>query len=77
MKNFIEVIAKFDLDGRIIPLKVRLNEEEVHMVDRVIDVRPCASLKSGGAGIRYTCTINGILTYLFLEETRWFYEKAE
>ena len=38
------------------------------------DVRPAASLKSGGAGIRYTCYIDGKKTYLFLEENKWFYE---
>ena len=45
-------------------------------VDRVRDIRPAASLKSGGAGIRYTCSVEGRLTYLFLEETKWFLEPA-
>ena len=33
-----------------------------------------ASLKAGGAGIRYTCRIDGKLTHLFLEGDRWFVE---
>ena len=46
-------------------------------VDRVLDIRPAASLRSGGAGLRYTCSIAGVLTYLFLEETKWFFELAK
>lgn len=73
MKNYIEVIARFDFDGNIIPLEIKIDDDR-YEVDRVIDVRPAASLKSGGAGIRYTCNIMGKQTYLFLEETRWFME---
>ena len=46
-------------------------------VDRVLDIRPAASLRSGGAGLRYTCSIAGVPTYLFLEETKWFFELAK
>lgn len=73
MKNYIEVFARFDLDGNIIPLAIKV-EDNRYEVDRVLDIRPAASLKSGGAGIRYTCNIMGKRTYLFLEETRWFME---
>jgi len=44
-------------------------------VDRVLDVRPAASLKAGGAGTRYTVRIRGRQTYLFREEDRWFVER--
>ncbi len=76
MKIYVEVIAHFDIDGEIIPMKIR-TEDEWFEVDRVRDVRPAASLKSGGAGIRYTCTVEGRPTYLFLEETKWFIELVE
>ena len=46
-------------------------------MDRVLDIRPAASLRSGGAGLRYTCSIAGVPTYLFLEETKWFFELAK
>lgn len=55
------------------PKEIRIDDER-YEVDRVLDVRPAASLKSGGAGIRYKCRIEGRETYLFLEETRWFIE---
>ncbi len=73
MKNYVEVTALFDTDGNIYPKSVVV-EDESHEVDRVLDIRPAASLKSGGAGIRYKCSIEGRETYLFLEETRWFIE---
>ena len=75
-KHYAIVTAQFDLDGNIFPLSMTYNDEELE-IDRIVDVRPAASLKSGGAGIRYTCYIQGKRTYLFLEETKWFFEIAE
>ena len=75
MKQYAEVFARFHTDGRIIPLAVKIGDEKFE-VDRVRDIRPAASLKSGGAGLRYTCSVEGRLTYLFLEETKWFLEPA-
>ncbi len=75
MKEYIEVTAKFDTDGNITPLVIKTEEGKFY-VDRVYDIRPAASLKSGGAGIRYKCSVKGIMSYLFLEETKWFIEPA-
>lgn len=75
MKKYVEVTARFDTEGSIIPLVVKMEEGKFY-VDRVYDIRPAASLKSGGAGIRYKCSINGIESFLFLEETKWFIEPA-
>ena len=74
-KRYVDVTARFDTEGRIIPLKLLWHDGSVFFVDRVLDVRPAASLKAGGAGIRYTCRINNTETYLFLEENRWFVEE--
>ena len=74
-KTFVDVKAIFDKNGKIIPFSV-FCEEEWRDVDRIIDVRPAASLKSGGAGIRYTCDISGVRTYLFLDDAKWFIEPA-
>ena len=72
-KHYTEVKAQFDLEGNILPLSMTYDGQEFE-VDRITDIRPAASLKSGGAGIRYTCYVDGKKTYLFLEETRWFFE---
>ena len=74
-KTYIEVIARFDTDGVILPIKILWNNGEWFFVDKVLDIRPAASLKAGGAGIRYTCRINQQESFLFLEENRWFVEE--
>ena len=76
MKHYVEVTAVFDKEGVITPIAVKMEDQRLE-VDRVLDIRPAASLKSGGAGIRYKCRIEGRETYLFLEETRWFLELVE
>ena len=75
LKRYVEVTARFTADGDIIPLKILWHDGSVFFIDRVLDIRPAASLKAGGAGIRYTCRISNRETYLFLEENRWFVEE--
>ena len=48
-----------------------------YRIDKISDVRYAASLKAGGAGIRYTCHILGKERYLFLEENRWFVDAKQ
>ena len=74
-KTYVEVTARFTTDGKIIPLKILWNDGSSFYIDKVLDIRPAASLKAGGAGIRYTCRINMVETFLFLEENKWFVEE--
>ena len=75
-KRYVEVIAHYDPEGQIKPLAIYWPENrELYEVDKVLDVRPAASLKGGGAGIRYTCRIKGRETYIWLEDTKWFVEE--
>lgn len=73
-KVYVDVAAAFDTEGNIIPMYIKWEDESTYYIDRVLDVRPAASLKAGGSGIRYTCRIMGKETYLFLEQNRWFVE---
>ena len=73
-KKYVDVIARHYADGRTIPLAIWWSEGRLYEIDRVLDVRPCASLKAGGAGIRYTCRIQGHEKYIWREEDRWFVE---
>ena len=50
IKKFVQVIAKFEEDGRIIPLQVLWEDGRVFDIDRVLDMRPGVSLKVGGPG---------------------------
>lgn len=72
-KHYVDVKAVFDKEGVITPFSLNYDDAE-YEIDRITDVRPAASLKSGGAGIRYTCFVDGKRTYLFLEENKWFFE---
>ena len=76
MKQYISVTAVFDRDGNIVPRCINWDDGRHFDIDRVTDVRYAASLKAGGAGIRYTCRIRNHEKYLFLEENRWFIEGA-
>ena len=48
----------------------------MYMIQKVTDVRRAASLKAGGAGIRYTCIVDGKESHLFYEDNNmWFMEE--
>ncbi len=74
-KTFVCVKAYFNTQGVIIPETVLWEDGRRFEIDRVTDIRPAASLKAGGCGIRYTCRIKGVETYLYLDGTKWFVEK--
>ena len=72
MKQYVSVTAIFDEDGNLLPINIMWEDGRKFPIDKVTDVRYAASLKAGGAGIRYTCQIGGKERYLFLEDQRWF-----
>lgn len=74
-KTYVEVTARFTAEGEILPIKILWHDGRTFFVDKITDIRPAASLKAGGAGIRYTCRIEGKESYLFLEENRFFVEE--
>ena len=48
----------------------------MYKIQKVTDVRRAASLKAGGAGIRYTCIVDGKESHLFYEDNNmWFMEE--
>ena len=74
-KVYVEVTAKFSKDGRLLPLSVRWQDGLVYEIQRITDIRRAASLKAGGAGMRYTCIIDGKESHLFYEDNNmWFVE---
>lgn len=76
-KRYVEMVVKYTAAGKIEPLAVHWGPGQLFGIDRILDVRPAASLKAGGAGIRYTCRIHGREKYLWLEENRWFVEAKQ
>ena len=62
------------------PRAFKWEDGNCYKIDKVIDIRPAASLKAGGAGLRYKVSVNGHETHLFLEEdsktgAKWFMER--
>jgi len=74
-KVYVAVDAHFDISGFIKPLFITWEDGTRYEIDSVLDVRPAASLKAGGAGMRYTVRIGRRQTFLFLEEGKWFVER--
>ena len=74
MIKYIEVNAKMTTDGKVLPLQIIWENGKTFNVDKIIDIRPLASTKGGGVGIRYLCKIKGKEKTLFLSEYKWFIE---
>lgn len=77
MKEYISVTAKFDCDGNLLPTILHWKDGRNFVIDRILDIRYAASLKAGGAGIRYSCRIAGKQRYLFLDNNRWFVDSKD
>ncbi|WP_010243738.1 hypothetical protein [Acetivibrio cellulolyticus] len=77
-KRNVEVIAHYNLNGEITPLKIRLieeNDEKAYMIDKPSKPVKGSSLKIGLQGKRYSCFIDGKKAYLFLsDENKWYIE---
>lgn len=74
-KVYVDVLAEFTKEGRLMPKRIRWNDGREYDITRVKDVCRAASLKAGGAGLRYTCVVSGVDCYLFYEENnKWFME---
>ena len=78
-KVYVEVNEDHKPDGTIIPRSFVWEDGRRYPVDRVTDIRPAASLKAGGAGLRYTVIACRKKVFMFLEEDqdrcRWFMER--
>ena len=74
-KVYVGVNAQFEPDGKLVPLSIAWEDGREYEIDRVLNVCRAASLKAGGAGIRYTVRIGSTETFLFLEENKWFVER--
>jgi hypothetical protein len=83
-KVYVAVIASFSEDGNLYPRRLRWEDGREYSIEKILDVRPAAALKSGGQGDRYTVQINGHQSYIFFERSpnisgtnlgKWFVER--
>lgn len=72
----VKVRADFTTSGVVVPVKFREEDGEAQIVSRVLDMKPCAALKSGGDGIRYTVLSGGRRYYLFRDGAYWTVQLA-
>lgn len=74
-KIYVDVNALFSKDGRLYPISLVWQDGHIYKIQKILDVRRAASLKAGGAGMRYTCIIDGRESHLFYEDNNmWFVE---
>lgn len=74
-KIYVDVTAEFSKDGILTPKSFVWEDGSVYEIQRIKDVRRAASLKAGGAGMRYTCIVDGRESHLFYEDNNmWFME---
>ena len=56
--------------------EVLYGRTDIYEIQRVTDVCRAASLKAGGAGMRYTCIVDGRESHLYYEDNNmWFMEE--
>ena len=76
-KVYVSVTAVFTKDGKLVPKSFVWKNGHVYDIQKVTDVRRAASLRAGGAGLRYTCIVDGRESHLFYEENNlWFVEES-
>ena len=74
-KKYVQVVATFTEDGKLLPLWVIWEDDRKFEVDRVKQCVRAASRKAGGVGWRYTCMIRGKEAVLYYEDNfKWFVE---
>lgn len=59
IKVYVDVIARFNSEGVLIPLSLTWEDGEKFDIDRVTDIRQAAAMKAGGQGDRYTIWVRG------------------
>ena len=73
-RAYVGVYTYTDEQGRVIPLRIHWEDGREWEIDRVIEMRPAAARKAGGAGMRYLVRIGGHRRELFCVDGRWFTE---
>lgn len=77
-KVYVETIVKFSDEGAIRPLSIEWEDGKKYEITRVKDCVPGASRRAGGAGLVYTCIVDGKEIHLYFEDcpsgAKWFLE---
>lgn len=74
-KRYVEVIADHRVGGAVVPMAIIWEDGRRFPIDRVSEVRRCASMKVGGRGLRYTVEVGGRARHLWRDEGGWYVER--
>jgi len=77
LKVYVDVLEDRLKDGTILPRAITWEDGATYEIDQIMDRRKAASLKCGGVGLRYQVRIGETITYMWLEEDRWFMKRRE
>ena len=84
-KKYVRVVGDFYLTydnkaerirGVVKPVMLIYTDGRQFLIDQVSEPVKCASIKSGGIGLRYACRIKQNFLYLYFDDNIWYYEKA-
>lgn len=75
-KLFVDIIVKMTKEGVVLPIKILWEDGRVFEIDKIVNIRRAVSIRSGGYGIRYLCIVKNRRIFLFLEDNKWFLERA-
>ena len=68
-KVYVDVVAEFRKDGRLVPIFFTWEDGRKYSIDRILKI------ERGGVGVMYTCMIQGQESHLFYEVDKWFMER--
>lgn len=74
-KVYVDVYVEITKDGIMMPKMITWEDGRRYEITRVKDRQRAASLKAGGAGIRYTVIVQNKEVFLYLEEDKFFMER--
>ncbi len=76
IKKYVDVVSLTTSDGLVTPRQIIWEDGRRYTVRKVLDRRQAHSLKTGGAGMRYTVQVGDAQTYLYYDDYRhaWFVE---
>ncbi len=81
LKVYVDTIVRYTADGIIRPLSIVWEDGRTYEITKVMDCVPGASRRAGGAGLVYTCMIEGKEVHLYYEDSykvhKWFLESKE
>lgn len=77
MKKYVEVVSRTDTGGNTRPMTVIWEDGSRYEIQSVLGAAQAANPIGGGMGMRFTCFINGVTTYVYFENPKWFVDAKE